>query len=395
MSAYDDMPRLVDSRNGPNPWHTAPPAPSPWFGGDSTPAPGGFGAGIPQQPGNSNGNPGAFSPARSAYGLPQSASANNPWHSAPLAGQPSPHSPFSMPAAAFDSPSGFAPGAPGFTPWAPEQPMPATTPSQRPQTTPWYTPHSQHTDLEDGFGFGDGGFENGWSGEQGSDAWGFGKVGTGGGSPQALATSYASGPRHQYKRPEDWRSDFSMPRPKTLSRLLSIGKGSKDSFRSMLGKPSLHFTLDAKSASCSWDVRRSPDSFLVLPEQRSLSYLELQEGALSPPPVRMKLTHPLLPWTVHVAAGPNEVVTVAHLLWTLHGELNRQVFQRDFWNDDVGEEDRKIIYAAWEARCAGDPALAGQGIKRVDFLGDRWVFEGLKRVGEGWEMKLKPGRGRV
>ena len=87
------------------------------------------------------------------------------------------------------------------------------------------------------------------------------------------------------------------------------------------------------------------------------------------------------------------MVTVGHLLHTVFAELSHQVFHRDFWNDAMTEEHRKYIYSAWEARCAGNRSVAEQGIRRIDFLGDRWIFVGLRRVGDGeWQMKLKSGR---
>ncbi|KAH8110103.1 hypothetical protein DFH11DRAFT_1623600 [Phellopilus nigrolimitatus] len=224
---------------------------------------------------------------------------------------------------------------------------------------------------------------------------GFGGEGSGSGSASpahSVASAFASGPRSKYQRPDDWRPEFSMPKRGALTRLLSFGKSSPKLREGTMSKPALHWTLDAKAASCSWDVRRPPETYIVLPDQRHLTYLELQEGALNPPPLRLRLTHPLLPWTVHVAAGPGEVITIAHLLWSLHAALDRPVRQGDFWNPDISEDDRKVIHGAWMARCGGDQAVAAQGVKRVDYLGDRYVFEGLKRTAESWEMKMKPGR---
>ena len=56
------------------------------------------------------------------------------------------------------------------------------------------------------------------------------------------------------------------------------------------------------------------------------------------------------------------------------------------------EDDRRRIYAAWGSRCKGNQKLAEQGLKRVDFLGDMFMFQGLKKVGDSWEMKLKSGQ---
>lgn len=145
-------------------------------------------------------------------------------------------------------------------------------------------------------------------------------------------------------------------------------------------------------SACSWDIRQPLSSFKILPEQRPLSFLELQETAISPSPHRICLVHPFLPWYIIVEAGPGEVITVAHLLQSLQTELARPIFHSDFWNDDVDEENRKVIHAAWEERCRGNVVIAQEGIKRIDFLGDRCIFEGLKRDGNEWELKMKSWR---
>ena len=113
---------------------------------------------------------------------------------------------------------------------------------------------------------------------------------------------------------------------------------------------------------------------------------------MDPPPLRMRIIHPLLPWTIHVDAGPGQVVTVSYLIHSLYQQLHRQVLTSDFWNDVLNEDDRRRIYAAWGSRCKGNQKLAEQGLKRVDFLGDMFMFQGLKKVGDSWEMKLKSGQ---
>ena len=77
---------------------------------------------------------------------------------------------------------------------------------------------------------------------------------------------------------------------------------------------------------------------------------------------------------------------------------------------DVGEGDRQRIHRAWAARCSVQAEVAcgevmsrereakcrefaSEGVKRVDFLGERTLFCGLKRRtvpgGEVWEMRMR------
>ncbi|KAL5522914.1 hypothetical protein ACEPAF_1181 [Sanghuangporus sanghuang] len=329
--------------------------------------------------------------------------------------------PFSIPAAAYDAAAAQGGGAvPGFSPhypWPMAMGVGSPPPPPLAMPSPYHTttPHAHQQDpLADeeydddspspggfgGGGGGGGGVRGGGLGAGGTwDSWDFGfrtpgsgsSAGTGPSPSASVINGFAAGPRSSYKRPEDWREGFSMSRPNPLTRVFSFGLGG------FSGKPTLNRLLDAKQALCSWDVRRPPEAFHVLPSGKQLDYLQLNEGAMNPEPVRMKITHPKLPWTIHVdarssAGGQTCIVTIGHLLSTIYGELMRPVYSRDFWNDILSEEDRKRIHDAWAARCNGDHVVAQQGIKRVDFLLDRYVFEGLRRVGDGWEMKLKSGR---
>lgn len=200
--------------------------------------------------------------------------------------------------------------------------------------------------------------------------------------------------------------DFSLPQLRVL--------------KSSTAKSSPHRTLDgsnAASPACIWDVRLAPTT-ARLPSGQSFSYLELQEAAFSLPPKngRIVLVHELLPWALTLTAGvtslgTSTVVTVGHLLQTIHSELHRQIYESDFWNEAVGEGDRARIHQAWATRCSvlADVAvgeaqsrqreakcreIASEGVKRVDFLGDRTLFYGLKRRpanggGELWEMRFR------
>lgn len=229
---FDDMPALVDAHAQQPPGPSGPWGGSGWGGGGVTP--GGFGAGTPvAQPRRLQGtpHPGLQYAASSgpAPPLPPPPS-DNPW----LAGAPNVN-PFSIPASAFDRREGLG-GSPGFTPWAAGQ-MPTMTPNTVLQEWPpaEYV-QSQEFDTEKGFGAFDDG--RGWSQMGGLPSEGvwpsenFGQspgIGPSPGlspSPSTASTLVGTGPRAQYKRPEEWRPEFTTPRPGTLTRLFSIGKGS-------------------------------------------------------------------------------------------------------------------------------------------------------------------------
>jgi len=135
-----------------------------------------------------------------------------------------------------------------------------------------------------------------------------------------------------------------------------------------------------------------PEFLEVHPERRPLSYLELQEAATSPPTNHMRLVHRSLPWYIVVQASNGNIITISHLLWTLYFELHRMVYEHDFWNEDVEEGDRRKIHDAWAARCQGDPDEALQGVKRVDFFGEKVIFEGFRKKDDEWEIKVRSQR---
>ena len=96
-----------------------------------------------------------------------------------------------------------------------------------------------------------------------------------------------------------------------------------------------------------------------------------------------------MPWYIDVRALNNPVgVTFADLFSEVYNVLRIQIVDADFNNDELEDEERKRITAAYRSRVGSDHAEAMNGIRRVDFLMGRFIFEGLVRGKEGlWEMK--------
>ena len=81
-------------------------------------------------------------------------------------------------------------------------------------------------------------------------------------------------------------------------------------------------------------------------------------------------------------------VTFADLFDEVYKIMQIQIVDADFNNDEVDEEERKRIIAAYRNRVGSDRTEAMKGIRRVDFLMGRFIFEGLVKGKEGlWEMK--------
>jgi len=103
----------------------------------------------------------------------------------------------------------------------------------------------------------------------------------------------------------------------------------------------------------------------------------------------MRIYHSRLPWYVDAQTGINPVgVTFADLFNAIYQTLQLQIVDADFYNDELEDEERKRIIDSYRKRCGSDQAEASRGIRRVDFLMGRVVFEGLVKGKEGlWEMK--------
>lgn len=103
----------------------------------------------------------------------------------------------------------------------------------------------------------------------------------------------------------------------------------------------------------------------------------------------MRIYHTRMPWYIDVQASSNPVgVTFADLFNAIYTVLQVQIVDADFNNDEVDDEERKRIISAYRKRVGSDQAEAMKGIRRVDFLMGRAIFEGLVKGKEGlWEMK--------
>lgn len=79
---------------------------------------------------------------------------------------------------------------------------------------------------------------------------------------------------------------------------------------------------------------------------------------------------------------------ISDIFDALTNQLLMPIHGRHFWNEDLTAADRARITTAFQVRCRDRPDLIPQGVLRVDFLGERCVFQGLVRGAKGmWEIK--------
>lgn len=75
-------------------------------------------------------------------------------------------------------------------------------------------------------------------------------------------------------------------------------------------------------------------------------------------------------------------------------QLNLQILapihNRHYYNDFLDSTDRVAMGTAYKERIKGRAGEGRKGILQVDFLGDKYVFEGLMRGKQGmWEIKTR------
>jgi len=138
-----------------------------------------------------------------------------------------------------------------------------------------------------------------------------------------------------------------------------------------------------------WDIQTAPSTVLFRDLTRPPRAGEFTRFVCEPPAPLMRIYHARVPWYVDVRASGNPVgVTFADLFEEIYKVMHIQIVDADFNNDELDDEERKRITAAYRNRVGSDRAEAMKGIRRVDFLMGRFIFEGLVKGKEGlWEMK--------
>jgi hypothetical protein len=102
----------------------------------------------------------------------------------------------------------------------------------------------------------------------------------------------------------------------------------------------------------------------------------------------LRLYHPRLPWYIDIYQSHPNGVTVFDILTQMHEQLMQQITGRHYWNEELEDVDRAKLGAAFQDRCNGDSTMIAGGVRKVDFLERRLLFEGLVRGRNGmWEIK--------
>lgn len=102
--------------------------------------------------------------------------------------------------------------------------------------------------------------------------------------------------------------------------------------------------------------------------KRPVSTHDLMQFATEPPLPFMRLSHPRIPWYIDVVPRDAVGVTLWDLFNTMHGYLFERIKRSDFWNTEMGEEDRDKITRSWRERVGRSREEMAQGVLKVRFV---------------------------
>ncbi|KAF9044010.1 hypothetical protein BJ165DRAFT_1478977 [Panaeolus papilionaceus] len=164
------------------------------------------------------------------------------------------------------------------------------------------------------------------------------------------------------RRPRDWRADY-VPRRSIIATVkgLSLNR-PKD-------HPLLAYDYDGQKRKLNtellynptrppfyWDMRTQP---VQLQSDSVFSISKMQQSAFQPPAMKARIIHPRLPWYIDVVpTQPHERhITVGDVFMYMFLQLNEPIRMRHYWNEELGERERRLVAKAFRKRCDGDGAL--------------------------------------
>lgn len=138
------------------------------------------------------------------------------------------------------------------------------------------------------------------------------------------------------------------------------------------------------------DLRRNTDGLRIRELDRPVNRWDLTRFTCEPPVPTMRLFNDDYPWYIQVESSNPSGVNMHDLFHAIWVSMQTPITHEDYWNSEMDDHVRNRIADAYTRRCNGDEEEGRNGVRRVDFLMDRLLFEGLVKTREGlWEMKIK------
>ncbi|KAF8872943.1 hypothetical protein BD779DRAFT_1679466 [Infundibulicybe gibba] len=199
--------------------------------------------------------------------------------------------------------------------------------------------------------------------------------------------------RNLSRRPRDWRADYS-PRSSLSAYIPWMGKGRSDVKEisdPIRRTPDSLILYSSHYPPIYYDLRFDVSYVEFLTIKRPVNDLDFAQLATQPAAESMRLYHAKLPWYIDIVQSHPNGVMVRDVMEQMYEQLQVPISGRHFWNEELGDDERRVIGRAFQDRCAavGDESDMARGVRKVDFLGAKVVFQGLVRGRNGmWEMKM-------
>ncbi|KZT69997.1 hypothetical protein DAEQUDRAFT_725981 [Daedalea quercina L-15889] len=137
------------------------------------------------------------------------------------------------------------------------------------------------------------------------------------------------------------------------------------------------------------DLRKNPSTLRFRGLERAINPWDFTRFACEPPVPSMRLYNNHFPWYIDVESSNPAGVTLHDLFSAVWLAMMTPISQADWWNNEMDETTRERITRAWTERCV-DEAERQNGVRRVDFLMERYLLLGFEKGRDGmWEMKVK------
>lgn len=206
--------------------------------------------------------------------------------------------------------------------------------------------------------------------------------------------------RNLARRPRDWRPDYDS-RAGLASYIPRVGRHQSDvtEWNDPIKRVLCDLLSYKPSPPIFLDLRIHPlhptSSTLEFPHLlRRHNDLDFAQLATSPPAPELRLYHPRLPWYIDIVQSHTNGVTVYDVLVQMFQQLDLPITGKHWWNEEIDDVLRGKMTAAFHGRTAGNGDEVARGVKRVDFLRGRYIFEGLVKGRNGmWEMRTRKMEG--
>ncbi|OAX35731.1 hypothetical protein K503DRAFT_696449 [Rhizopogon vinicolor AM-OR11-026] len=208
-----------------------------------------------------------------------------------------------------------------------------------------------------------------------------------------LSMSYVP-PDWPGEAPKSWRRGFKFKSGfSSLFRSRSVSRLPDESTDSAMLNLAPILQYDRGYPPVILDLRRSVSLLVFRGLDRHVFASDLMQPTTDPPTAFMRLYHTRLPWYIDVVPSVNgSYVMLGDLFTAICQALARRIRGEEYYNDVLDHEDREALRLAWDERCRSQEERM-DGVKRVDFLRGKYIFEGLTRGKHGmWQ--LRTGRER-